>query len=316
MFQIFSNIWTKSKNDRRKFILASAVVDVEMEVLKKIQMKMKSVGFGDFPDNMNPEDSNKYNTYEVEITYEGRTVKELYGNKWYDELQEEVGEVAKETMKIDILNHIISDCNVPEDFEFFKKKMNEFEMVNGLTLTLPIEELYEQSVEQQEKYLSLLGKQGIEQLRFDMINYRKEIPESASLIRFDTNWTEMFRDGETRVETEKNKHEIILQNLLNEFDIDVANLGLLSFNLPFIIIFYWSLKRAQSLGHGYIFIAGLFNDVVIGFPIGTSGLTYLLICGFAAYLRNITLRPNLINEWLFFLFTIMVVTALNYLMLI
>ena len=118
---------------------------------------MMSVGFGYFPDNMNPEDSNKYNTYEVEITYEGRTVKELYGNKWYDELQEEVGEVAKETMKIDILNHIISDCNVPEDFEFFKKKMNEFEMVNGLTLTLPIEELYEQSVEQQEKYLCLLG---------------------------------------------------------------------------------------------------------------------------------------------------------------
>ena len=216
MFQIFSNIWTKSKNDRRKFILASAVVDVEMEVLKKIQMKMKSVGFGDFPDNMNPEDSNKYNTYEVEITYEGRTVKELYGNKWYDELQEEVGEVAKETMKIDILNHIISDCNVPEDFEFFKKKMNEFEMVNGLALTLPIEELYEQSVEQQEKYLSLLGKQGIEQLRFDMINYRKEIPESASLIRFDTNWTEMFRDGETRVETEKNKGDLGIRRLEDE----------------------------------------------------------------------------------------------------
>jgi len=214
--QIFSNIWTKSKNDRRKFILASAVVDVEMEVLKKIQMKMKSVGFGDFPDNMNPEDSNKYNTYEVEITYEGRTVKELYGNKWYDELQEEVGEVAKETMKIDILNHIISDCNVPEDFEFFKKKMNEFEMVNGLTLTLPIEELYEQSVEQQEKYLSLLGKQGIEQLRFDMISYRKEIPESASLIRFDTNWTEMFRDGETRVETEKNKEDLGIRRLEDE----------------------------------------------------------------------------------------------------
>ena len=54
-------------------------------------MKLKSVGFGDFPDNMNPDDSTKYNTYEVEIEYEGRTIKELYGNKWYDELQEEVG---------------------------------------------------------------------------------------------------------------------------------------------------------------------------------------------------------------------------------
>ena len=89
-------------------------------------------------------------------------------------------------------------------------------MVNGLTLTLPIEELYEQSVEQQEKYLSLLGKQGIEQLRFDMISYRKEIPESASLIRFDTNWTEMFRDGETRVETEKNKEDLGIRRLEDE----------------------------------------------------------------------------------------------------
>ena len=60
----------------------------------------------------------------------------------------------------------------------------------------------------------------------------------------------------------------------------------------------------------------LFNDVVTGFPIGVSGFTYLLICGFAAYLRNITLRPNLVNDWLFFLFTILVVTSINYFVLI
>ena len=105
-------------------------------------------------------------------------------------------------------------------------------------------------------------------------------------------------------------------SVMNEFDLNYLNYKYFSFNFPFILIFYWSLKRAQILGYWYIFIAGLFNDVVIGFPIGTSGLTYLLICGFAAYLINITLRPNLTNEWLFFLFTIMVVTALNYLMLI
>ena len=105
-------------------------------------------------------------------------------------------------------------------------------------------------------------------------------------------------------------------SVMNEFDLNYLDYKYFSFNFPFILIYYWSLKRAQSLSYGYIFIAGLFNDVVIGFPIGTSGLTYLLICGFAAYLRNITLRPNLTNEWLFFLFTIMVVTALNYLMLI
>ena len=105
-------------------------------------------------------------------------------------------------------------------------------------------------------------------------------------------------------------------SVLNEFDFNYLNFKYFSFNFPFILIFYWSLKRTESLSYGYIFIAGLFNDVVIGFPIGASGLTYLLICGFAAYLKNITLRPNLINEWFFFLFTILVVTSINYLLLV
>ena len=109
---------------------------------------------------------------------------------------------------------------------------------------------------------------------------------------------------------------LLFISVMNEFDLNYLNYKYFSFNFPFILIFYWSLKRSQSLGYGYIFIAGLFNDVVIGFPLGTSGLTYLLICGFAAYLRNITLRTNLLNEWLFFLFTILVATAINYLMLI
>jgi len=109
---------------------------------------------------------------------------------------------------------------------------------------------------------------------------------------------------------------LLFISVMNEFDLNYLNYGYFSFNFPFILIFYWSLKRSQSLGYGYIFIAGLFNDVVIGFPMGVSGLTYLLICGFAAYLRNITLRTNLLNEWFFFLFTILVATAINYLMLI
>ena len=109
---------------------------------------------------------------------------------------------------------------------------------------------------------------------------------------------------------------LLFISVMNEFDLNYLNYKYFSFNFPFILIFYWSLKRSQSLGYGYIFIAGLFNDVVIGFPLGVSGLTYLLICGFAAYLRNITLRTNLLNEWLFFLFTILVATAMNYLMLI
>ena len=93
-------------------------------------------------------------------------------------------------------------------------------------------------------------------------------------------------------------------SVLNEFDFNYMNLAYFSFNFPFILIFYWSLKKPESLGYGLIFFAGLINDVVIGFPMGISSLTYLIICGFAAYLRNITLRPNLFNDWVYFLFTI------------
>ena len=81
------------------------------------------------------------------------------------------------------------------------------------------------------------------------------------------------------------------------------------------MIFYWSLKKSESLGYGLIFIAGLINDVVVGLPMGISGLSYLLICGFAAYLRNITLRPSMIKDWIFFLFTIFVVNSFIYIIL-
>lgn len=109
---------------------------------------------------------------------------------------------------------------------------------------------------------------------------------------------------------------LLYVSVLNEFDFNYLNYKYFSFNFPFILIYYWSLKRSESLGYGFIFIAGLFNDVVVGFPIGLSSLTYLIICGFAAYLRNITLRPNLLNDWLFFLFTILVVSSINYSLLI
>ena len=109
---------------------------------------------------------------------------------------------------------------------------------------------------------------------------------------------------------------LLILSVLNEYDLNYLNYKYFSFNFPFILIFYWSLKRSESLGYGLIFVAGLFNDVVIGYPIGLSGLTYLLICGFAAYLRNITLRPNLVNDWFFFLFTILVISAINYFLLV
>jgi len=103
---------------------------------------------------------------------------------------------------------------------------------------------------------------------------------------------------------------ILFISVLNEFDLNY--LEIFSLNFPFILIFYWSLRKTELLGYGFIFLAGLINDVVTGFPIGISSFNYLMICGFAAYLRTITLRPSMVKDWFFFLFTILVVNSLSY----
>jgi rod shape-determining protein MreD len=105
---------------------------------------------------------------------------------------------------------------------------------------------------------------------------------------------------------------LLFISVLNEFDFNYLGIEYFSFNFSYILIFYYSLKKSQSLGYGLIFIAGLFNDVVLSMPLGISSLIFLLICGFAAYLRNITLRPSLIKDWIFFLITISVVNSLLY----
>tara|TARA_B110000240_G_scaffold96093_1_gene108841 strand:+ start:19 stop:531 length:513 start_codon:yes stop_codon:yes gene_type:complete len=108
---------------------------------------------------------------------------------------------------------------------------------------------------------------------------------------------------------------LLFISVLNEFDFNNIGLKYFSFNFSYILIFYFSLKRTESLGYGLIFIAGLFNDVVVGIPMGISSLIYLLICGVAAYLRNITLRPSLMQDWIFFLVTILTINSVSFLIL-
>ena len=100
-------------------------------------------------------------------------------------------------------------------------------------------------------------------------------------------------------------------SVLNELDVDVPTLGLISFNLPFIIIFYWSLKDPDHIGNGLIFISGIFNDVTLGYPIGVSSFVYLTIIAFASYLRNITLRPNIYKDSIVFLIAILFANSVN-----
>ena len=108
---------------------------------------------------------------------------------------------------------------------------------------------------------------------------------------------------------------LLFLSVLNNYDFNYLGLKYFSFNFAYILIFYYSLKRSESLGYIYIFIAGLFNDVIIGTPIGLSSLMYLILCGAGAYLRNITLRPSLIKDSIFFLITMLIINSLLFIIL-
>ena len=108
---------------------------------------------------------------------------------------------------------------------------------------------------------------------------------------------------------------LLFVSVLNDYDFNYLSLKYFSFNFSYILIFYYSLKKSESLGYTYIFIAGLFNDVVIGTPIGLSSLMYLILCVAASYLRNITLRPSLFKDCIFFLITILIINSLLFLSL-
>ena len=103
---------------------------------------------------------------------------------------------------------------------------------------------------------------------------------------------------------------VLFVSVLNNYDFNHLGLKYFSFNFSYILIFYYSLKKSESLGYTYIFVAGLFNDVVVGTPIGLSSLMYLILCVAASYLRNITLRPSLIKDCIFFLITILIINSL------
>ena len=101
-------------------------------------------------------------------------------------------------------------------------------------------------------------------------------------------------------------------SVFNEFDLNYLNIDYFSFNFPFILIFYFALKAYQKFDYFLVFLAGLFNDTVVGLPLGISSLSYILICIFATYLRNITISPNLIKDWFYFLFIISLINSINF----
>tara|TARA_B100002051_G_scaffold273511_1_gene312444 strand:+ start:1592 stop:2107 length:516 start_codon:yes stop_codon:yes gene_type:complete len=85
-----------------------------------------------------------------------------------------------------------------------------------------------------------------------------------------------------------------------------------SFNFVYLIIFFFVLKSPNNLGYGFIFFAGIINDVVQNFPIGVSSINYLLLCAIAAFVRSKMVLPNLFYDWILFLIAILIISSVNY----
>jgi rod shape-determining protein MreD len=105
---------------------------------------------------------------------------------------------------------------------------------------------------------------------------------------------------------------VLYISVLNEFDLNYLNLDYFSFNFPFILIFFFTIKEFKNFDYLFVFIAGLINDTVVGLPLGISSLSYILICISTSYFRNITIRPNPIKDWFYFLFIICLINSINY----
>ena len=105
---------------------------------------------------------------------------------------------------------------------------------------------------------------------------------------------------------------VLFISVMNEFDFNYLNLKYFSFNFPFILIFFFTLKDFKNFDYFLVFLSGLINDSVVGLPLGISSLSYLLICIATSYFRNITIRPNPIKDWFYFLFIISLINSITY----
>ena len=81
----------------------------------------------------------------------------------------------------------------------------------------------------------------------------------------------------------------------------IINIKFFSISIHYILVYYWTLRQPHNLGYGFIFLSGIISDVVLGFPIGINALSLLFVAGVAAYVRVVTVRITLVNDWISFI---------------
>ena len=95
----------------------------------------------------------------------------------------------------------------------------------------------------------------------------------------------------------------------------IIDLKFFSINVHYILVYYWVLRQPQALGYGFIFLSGIISDVVFGFPLGVNALSLLIIAAVAAYVRVVTVRITLINDWISFVPALLIANFVYFLSL-
>ena len=95
----------------------------------------------------------------------------------------------------------------------------------------------------------------------------------------------------------------------------IIDLNFFSINAHYILVYYWVLRKPQVLGYGFIFISGIISDVVFGLPLGVNALSLLIVAAVAAYVRVVTVRITLINDWISFIPALLIANFVYFLSL-
>ena len=95
----------------------------------------------------------------------------------------------------------------------------------------------------------------------------------------------------------------------------IISLKYFSINIHYILVYYWVLRQPQALGYGFIFLSGIISDVVFGLPLGINALSLLVIAAVASYVRVVTVRTTLINDWISFIPALLIANFIYFLSL-
>ena len=95
----------------------------------------------------------------------------------------------------------------------------------------------------------------------------------------------------------------------------IIGLKYFSINIHYILVYYWVLRQPRALGYGFIFLSGIISDIVFGLPLGINALSLLVIAGTAAYIRVVTVRVTLINDWISFIPALLIANFVYFLSL-